>query len=157
MNAFWVFSIREYQHCLNWSCRRNLIPDINQLEFGISWFIQILELPVSSKSSFKYLIQTRWTFSSIESVYKSLYDKYESLFLSPKKSGPKWHNLYLYINFDRKIVPDLHKSYTNIYMYNYSYRETEMDTGISPEHKHLHLWLLSFYLISKDLIFSLRS
>jgi len=24
-------------------------------------------------------------------------------------------------------------------MYNYSYREAEMDTGISPEHTHLHL------------------
>ena len=31
------------------------------------------------------------------------------------------------------------KLFTNIYMYNYSYRETEMDTGISPEHTHFHL------------------
>ena len=31
-------------------------------------------------------------------------------------------------------------------MYNYSYGETEMDTGISPEHTHLHLLLLSLVI-----------
>ena len=76
-----MFSIREYQPCLNWSCRSNLILEIDKLEFGISWFIRILELPVSSKSSFKYLIQTEWTFSSIERVHKSFYYLIVNVFL----------------------------------------------------------------------------
>jgi hypothetical protein len=45
--------------------------------------------PVSSKTAFRYLIQTESTFSSKQSMYKSVYDKYESLVSLPNKSLPQ--------------------------------------------------------------------
>ena len=42
----------------------------------------------------KYLTQAESTFSSIESMYKSSYDKYQSLV-----SLPKWHNPYFVYQF----------------------------------------------------------